>query len=186
MAWRNFLNRSIEQFREESIRGGSVRYLPAQYSTTMLIDILAIAVLRATPIQSAETSNTLPILSIRNGPADLSNWAIGSDSDIGGASWCKLESYPLSAQQASTSVGTSASAKSDSDSTGTSVALKSPGPNEDGGKGRFYGALSSKVRQGMKLGGNKVDRSGYAGIRSKVRAVLSEADKPICWEEAGT
>lgn len=52
------------------------------------------------------------------------------------------------------------------------MAVKSPGPNDDGGKGRFYGALSSKVRQGMKLGGNKVDRSGYAGIRSKVRSGL--------------
>lgn len=44
-----------------------------------------------------------------------------------------------------------------------------PEGHPDAGKGRFYGVLSSKVQPGMRLGGSKVDRSGYAGIRTKVR-----------------
>ena len=69
---------------------------------------------------------------------EIKNWALGADSDIGGLSWCKLEPYEANAQ----------------------------GEVEAGA--RFYGKLSSQIKPGMKLGGNTVDRSGYAGIRTKV------------------
>lgn len=67
---------------------------------------------------------------------DLKDWAIGSDSDIGGFSQAKLEIYPEN--------------------------------SPDAGKGRFIGSLSSRVKPGMKLGASKVDRSGYAGMRTRV------------------
>lgn len=59
---------------------------------------------------------------------------------------------------------------SDSDIGGLSRATLETYPENspDAGRGRFYGSLSSKVLPNMKLGGSKVDRSGYAGIRSKV------------------
>lgn len=58
----------------------------------------------------------------------------------------------------------------DSDIGGFSIANLDtyPSGSPDEGKGRFYGTLSSKVKPGLKLGGNKIDRSGYAGIRTKV------------------
>jgi hypothetical protein len=34
--------------------------------------------------------------------------------------------------------------------------------------GRFYGHLNGTVNQDMKLGGRAVDRSGYAGMRTRV------------------
>ncbi|GAA99396.1 hypothetical protein E5Q_06094 [Mixia osmundae IAM 14324] len=37
------------------------------------------------------------------------------------------------------------------------------------GKGRFSGSLSSKVPQGLKLGGSEINRTGYAGFRTKSR-----------------
>lgn len=43
-----------------------------------------------------------------------------------------------------------------------------PEESQDAGKGRFHGELSSKVAPGMKLAGSRVDRSGYAGLRSRV------------------
>jgi hypothetical protein len=35
--------------------------------------------------------------------------------------------------------------------------------------GRFYGRLDDRIAPGMKVQGTKVDRSGYAGFRTKVR-----------------
>lgn len=96
--------------------------------------------MRASPLDPNLGNNTLPLLSIRSS-TDLRSWAIGSDSDIGGFSTAKLETYPTTEEG---------------------------GRGEDAGKGKFCGSLSSRVQPGMKLGGNKVDRSGYAGFRSKV------------------
>lgn len=76
------------------------------------------------------------VLSTIRSQQDLKDWAIGSDSDIGGFSTAKLEVYPPE--------------------------------SSDAGKGRFFGQLSSKVKPGAKLGGNAVERSGYAGIRTRV------------------
>lgn len=59
---------------------------------------------------------------------------------------------------------------SDSDIGGHSTATLDtyPPDSPDAGKGRFHGVLSSKIAPGMKLAGSKVDRSGYAGLRTKV------------------
>jgi hypothetical protein len=59
---------------------------------------------------------------------------------------------------------------SDSDIGGHSKAFLDVYPPEssDAGKGRFHGELSSKIAPGMKLAGTRVDRSGYAGMRTKV------------------
>ena len=59
---------------------------------------------------------------------------------------------------------------SDSDIGGHSKAFLDTYPEDspDAGKGRFHGELSSKIAPGMKLAGSKVDRSGYAGFRTKV------------------
>jgi len=116
MAWRHFLNRSLEQIRDETAR-----------------------VLRASPVDPNYSSKVMPLVSIRK-EGDLRNWAIGSDSDIGGLSRATLETYPED--------------------------------SPDAGKGRFFGSLSSKVLPQMKLAGSKVDRSGYAGIRSKSRPTI--------------
>ena len=69
---------------------------------------------------------------------------------------------------------------SDSDIGGLSQAKLEvfPDGHADAGKGRFYGSLSSKVQSGMRLGGSNVDRSGYAGMRTKVGA-LSAPKSPI-------
>ena len=91
--------------------------------------------MRASPLESDLSLKRLSMASIRN-PNDLKNWAIGSDSDIGGFSQAKLELYPEN--------------------------------SPDAGKGRFLGSLSSRVQAGMKIGGSKVDRSGYAGMRTRV------------------
>ena len=98
---------------------------------------LPLTVMRASPLDPNVNRNMLTMASIRNAE-DLKEWAIGSDSDIGGMSSASLETYPDG--------------------------------SVDAGKGRFRGVLSSKVQPGMKLGGSKVDRSGYAGIRTKVSA----------------
>lgn len=97
----------------------------------------------STSLQASTSTPSTPNLLAAQ--AEIKNWATGADSDIGGHSWCKLEPYPLPL-----------------------------GEGGEEGKGdveagaRFYGNLSSAIRPGMKLGGNKVDRSGYAGIRTKV------------------
>lgn len=63
---------------------------------------------------------------------------------------------------------------SDSDIGGHSKAVLDTYPEDspDAGKGRFHGVLSSKLAPGMKLAGSKVDRSGYAGFRTKVGSFL--------------
>ncbi|KAL7007241.1 hypothetical protein EMMF5_003080 [Cystobasidiomycetes sp. EMM_F5] len=116
MAWRQFINRSLEHLREETAK-----------------------VMRASPLDSSLNTTSLKMASLRSSD-DVQNWVIGCDSDIGGFSIANLDTYP------------------------------SGSPDE--GKGRFYGTLSSKVKPGLKLGGNKIDRSGYAGIRTKARPSL--------------
>lgn len=177
MAWRQFLSRSVQQVKDETARvmraspiepHGNIRSLPLASFVP--------------PPASPSSSN------VEAAKAEIRNWATGADGDIGGMSWCRLEPYsPAAAATSSASASGIASGSmsqapateasgSTSSSTAASPALRrnlqqelDSIPNLDSEAGaRFYGNLSSQVRQGMKLGGSKVDRSGYAGIRTKV------------------
>lgn len=105
-------------------------------SLVMLANLLSIyPVMRASPVDPSLHNKLLPLVSIRK-PEDVKQFAIGSDSDIGGHSQAFLDTYPEG--------------------------------SPDAGKGRFHGSLSSKLAPNMKMAGAKVDRSGYAGMRTKV------------------
>ena len=80
---------------------------------------------------------------------DLGEFVVGCDADIGGGSNVNLSL--------------------DEDGFGAAAASCAAAY----ATGRFHGALSTQVTSGMRVGNRKVVRSGYAGMRTVVRAVLS-------------
>ena len=85
MAWKQFVNRSLEQLRNESVKS---LLFPSLFATLSHLLYIVCPVLRAAPL--GESNEALPMLRLTT-KADLEQVIVGSDADMGGKSRAGLE-----------------------------------------------------------------------------------------------
>lgn len=159
MAWREVLGRSFDHLKNESAKGG-FRSFALHPCTSKLTRSAPVLVLRASPL-GPRPERELNLASLRS-PQDMKQFIAGCDRDIGGMSKVSLEL----------------------DSSGRGMFLCRSVKDyyfwklvlvriENFVLGRFYGTLNAYVPPGLKVGNATVDRSGYAGMRTRVGFLVS-------------